>query len=166
MDDKQRIAEIMRIKNLTAKNFAEVTGISPATLSHILNGRTNPTLAIFKSVINTFPEFNPMWVAFGTGDMYRNSDSVAFNSGSDEPAKPVADPKPANDPIQENDGLLSFNFDAPEEAVLNPAPSAPEKTVQQPKTIIKEVVKNIDKKPRKIVEIRVFFDDGTYETFN
>ena len=29
-----------------------------------------------------------------------------------------------------------------------------------------KVMKIIEKKPRKIVEIRIFYDDGTYETFN
>lgn len=32
--------------------------------------------------------------------------------------------------------------------------------------VIHEVVKYIDKPQRKITEIRVFFDDGTYETFS
>jgi hypothetical protein len=33
-------------------------------------------------------------------------------------------------------------------------------------SVVREVVKYIDKPQRKITEIRVFFDDGTYEVFN
>ena len=31
--------------------------------------------------------------------------------------------------------------------------------------VVREVVKYIDKPQRKITEVRIFFDDGTYETF-
>ena len=31
--------------------------------------------------------------------------------------------------------------------------------------VIREVVKYVDKPQRRITEIRIFFDDGTYETF-
>ena len=32
--------------------------------------------------------------------------------------------------------------------------------------IVRETIKYLDKPQRKITEIRVFFDDGTYETFS
>jgi hypothetical protein len=31
---------------------------------------------------------------------------------------------------------------------------------------VREVVKYLDKPQRRITEIRVFYDDGTYETFS
>jgi len=35
-----------------------------------------------------------------------------------------------------------------------------------PKEIVREEVKYIEKPSRKITEIRIFFDNGTYETFH
>jgi hypothetical protein len=37
--------------------------------------------------------------------------------------------------------------------------------VYAPKEIVREEVKYIEKPARKITEIRIFFDNGTYETF-
>ena len=34
-----------------------------------------------------------------------------------------------------------------------------------PKEIVREEVKYVEKPARKITEIRIFFDNGTYETF-
>jgi hypothetical protein len=34
-----------------------------------------------------------------------------------------------------------------------------------PKPVLREAAINLDKKTRRIKEIRVFFDDGTFETF-
>lgn len=37
---------------------------------------------------------------------------------------------------------------------------------ESPIPVLREVVKYIDKPQRKITEIRIFFDDGTYEVFS
>jgi hypothetical protein len=37
--------------------------------------------------------------------------------------------------------------------------------IYAPKEIVREEVKYIEKPARKITEIRIFFDNGTYETF-
>ena len=46
---------------------------------------------------------------------------------------------------------------APSSDIVSTPSSAPQ---------IQEVVKYIDKPQRKITEIRVFYDDGTFETFS
>jgi hypothetical protein len=45
-------------------------------------------------------------------------------------------------------------------------PSSEANLPPTPTTQIQEVVKYIDKPQRKITEIRIFYDDGTYETFS
>ena len=42
---------------------------------------------------------------------------------------------------------------------------APKTPVYAPKEIVREEIKYIEKPARKITEIRIFFDNGTYETF-
>jgi hypothetical protein len=41
----------------------------------------------------------------------------------------------------------------------------PKSPVFAPKEIVREEIKYIEKPARKITEIRIFFDNGTYETF-
>lgn len=75
---KDRIAHIMRAKNLKATDFATLLGIQPSGISHVLSGRNNPSLEFVKKIKETFPEYNLDWIIFGTGPMttsepYRDS---------------------------------------------------------------------------------------------
>lgn len=64
---KDRIAHIMRAKNLKASDFAALLGIQPSGISHILSGRNQPSLDFVKKIKETFPEYNLDWIIFGTG---------------------------------------------------------------------------------------------------
>ena len=66
---KDRIAHIMRSKNLKATDFAALLGIQPSGVSHILAGRNKPSLEFVKKIKETFPEYNLDWIVFGTGPM-------------------------------------------------------------------------------------------------
>ena len=66
---KDRIAHIIRAKNLTAADFAMRLGIQPSNISHLLSGRNNPSLDFVKKLKETFPEYNLDWIVFGTGAM-------------------------------------------------------------------------------------------------
>lgn len=84
---KDRIAHIMRAKNLKASDFATLLGIQPSAVSHILAGRNNPSLEFVKKIKETFPEYNLEWIIFGTGPMtlsepYRNSFQEAIHEAS------------------------------------------------------------------------------------
>ena len=66
---KDRIAHIIRAKNLTAAEFALRLGIQPSNVSHILAGRNNPSLEFVKKLKETFPEYNFDWIIMGKGPM-------------------------------------------------------------------------------------------------
>ena len=69
MEMKDRIAHIIRAKNLTAAEFALRLGIQPSNISHLLSGRNNPSLDFVKKLKETFPEYNLDWIIFGKGPM-------------------------------------------------------------------------------------------------
>lgn len=149
---KDRIRRIMESQHMTQQVFAQFIKISPATLSGIFNGRTNPSLNIVEAIKNSLPSISTDWLLFGNGPMYidvSKGESVASAGGS-------ADSKEA-----------LFDFETP-----STAPSIASQTgglIQgvnsTPKNMEQFVVKNIDKPQRKITEIRIFFDDQTWETF-
>ena len=98
---KDRIAHIMRAKNLKASDFATLLGIQPSAVSHILAGRNNPSLEFVKKIKETFPEYNLDWIVFGTGPMtlsepFRDSFKEALeNTVSDgEDSSVDVDPTP------------------------------------------------------------------------
>lgn len=180
MEDKDRILAIMKNKEMLAKDFCEATGIKPASLSHILGDKTKPSLSVLKSIVQTFPELNPLWVLLGEGEMFLDSSSDS-NLGVDGQKQGQGDILGAEVskglPVEDGtdvDGSKSkfqqgeFAFEFPNQTVSNPSVSRSQslRTSEPPIPPVQEVVKIIEKKPRKIVEIRVFFDDGTYETFS
>ncbi|MBR4389359.1 MAG: helix-turn-helix domain-containing protein [Prevotella sp.] len=148
---KERIKEIQETTGMTQSEFAHHIGLSPAALSSIYGGRTNPTLKTVECIQSKFPNISLSWLINGTGDMFLN----AKNLTSDQ----HQDPQP------------TLDFDEPQQT--------PQTTRQkQPKTMaiqtsVKETpinqaeneVKIFNKQKRSITEIRVYFDDLTYESF-
>ena len=149
---KERIKQIMESQHMTQQTFAQFIQISPASLSSIFNDRTKPTLAIVEAICAKIPTLSLEWLMFGTGAMYKNDVVNSSGNGSNASQKT-------------SDGMLNF---AEEPSPTSPSSSSQsvvpdgDKTTMKPQ---KEVVKIIDKKERKISEIRIFYDDNTWETF-
>ena len=51
MDEKERIEKIMLKEEMNSAIFAAEIGIQGSTLSHILNGRNNPSLDVLKKIL-------------------------------------------------------------------------------------------------------------------
>ena len=112
MNETQRILEIMRVKNLSNIQFSSITGISPATLSQLTSGRSNPTHTIFKKIVSAFPDINPAWIAFGIGEM--------FVSGADVSGQPPIQVDSSTNVADDN---FSFNSDPSFVQPEKPAPA-------------------------------------------
>ena len=169
---KDRIRQLMLDKAMSQKSFAAELCIAEATLSGIFNGRTRPTNQTVSAIHECFPEVNVMWLMFGEGDMYTTQAPSA-----DAPDAP----QEGDDNGEEVSDLLSSpnapqgHFDAPpihqdraafgEHAMPASHPSAHISPAQVMQPQVQYIEKYIDKPQRKITEIRIFFDDGTYETF-
>ena len=137
---------------MTQQVFAQFIKISPATLSGIFNGRTNPSLNIVEAIKNSLPSISTDWLLFGNGPMYidvSKGESVASAGGS-------ADSKEA---------MLDFETPSTAPSIASQTGGFIQGVNSTPKNIEQFVVKNIDKPQRKITEIRIFFDDQTWETF-
>ena len=152
---KDRIRQIMESQHMTQQVFADYIQQSPATLSSIFNGRTRPTLNIVEAIKKKIPNISTDWLMFGVGDMY-----VTLNEPLNEEENASNGPLPIQNPM--------LDFDS------TPSPT-PQNAVQQPQNsnsvrstrldLERQEVKTIDKPQRRITEIRVFYDDQTWETF-
>ena len=71
MDEKDRIEKIMLKEEMNSAVFATEIGIQGSTLSHILNGRNNPSLEVLKKILNRFRTVSSDWLILGVGSMYR-----------------------------------------------------------------------------------------------
>lgn len=65
MELKDRIATIIKVNNHTASSFADLLGIQRSSVSHILNGRNNPSLDFIQKVLDNFPRVDSGWLITG-----------------------------------------------------------------------------------------------------
>ena len=143
---------------MTQQVFADYIGLAPATLSSIFNGRTRPTLNVVEALKRKIPNINFDWLMLGVGPMY-------IDQSIDEAAAEPTDDHQEPSPRIENP-MLDFDQSP------SPTPqSAPQRVAfvnsvrsTRPETE-REDLKIIDKPQRKVIEIRVFYDDQTWDTF-
>ena len=152
MEIKDRIRMIMEREKVPPRVFAETIGVQQSTLSHILNGRNKPSLEVVMKVHQKYDYVNLEWLLYGKGEMMVSEEETSFSSSNSDYLPSLFDENPVN-PSKEP--TLPENR---KETPLRNAENAP-------KEIVKQEIRYIEKPARKITEIRIFFDDNTYETF-
>lgn len=149
MSIKDRFKMVMDREKLTAGAFAESIGVAQATISHILGPRNKyPSTEVILRLHQRYSDINLDWLLTGKGNMSDNADPA----GSDGLGYPLFAKN------QENPTNGQEDDENRKETPLE----ASEKT---PKEIVKQEIIYKERPPRKITEIRIFFDDNTYETF-
>lgn len=173
MTDKERIIAIMTDQHLNNAAFCAKVGINAATLSNILRGSTNPTLQVLRSIKDAFPQINPTWIFMGEGEMLLPKDEDDDYSDYSSPSSPTdlfsASPSSTPEfafgqaaPGSNPSGSIMHTNTSSRSAYESAAP-APSVNVSE---IVTGVVAQLQKPTRKIIEVRIFFDDGTFETFS
>lgn len=151
---KDRIKKIMESQEMTQKTFAEYLGISAASLSSIFTEKTKPTLSTVGAIMDKFPEISLDWLISGKGSMYAEVKEVYA-----EVKEVDEQPQSFSQPMNEQLDLFATPV-APLQQQKSGSTSSPTiSTHKQEMVEIKMPAK------REIKEIRIFFDDGTYETF-
>ena len=155
---KDRIRQIMESKKMTQQEFASYVGMSAAALSSIFNERTRPTLNTVEAIKSKMPEINTDWLMFGIGDMTSKPASRDGQMAATDAGQSLFDTaQPAG--VQ------------PVTAIGGASPTASAGRVAIVGARVNEgydgerIEKNLDKRQRRITEIRVFFDDQTFESF-
>ena len=67
-----RLLQVLQAENISRSQFAEMLDISPATVTHLLNGRNKPSYEIIQAICKNFPTLNTDWLITGNGKMYKN----------------------------------------------------------------------------------------------
>lgn len=81
-----RIKQVIEYSQLSSAAFADNIGISRSGLTHLLNGRNQPSLDVARKILAKYPELSTEWLIMGMGDMMRDEES--------EPVKNVAEDVP------------------------------------------------------------------------
>ncbi len=162
----------MEARHMTQQVFASYIGTTPATLSGIFNDRTRPTINIIESIKKKFPEVSLEWLMFGQGEMYQSTTNHSVpESGSEGQSSPQSAPlsAPQSAPhfsSYQQEQILDFGQPiAPTPQNVQPAvnhfngvrPTRIEQNL--------ELLNNVNKPLRRVTEIRVYYDDQTWESF-
>lgn len=132
---------------MTAAQFADKIGISPSSLSHILSGRNNPSLEVVMKIHKACDYISLDWLLYGEGEMETDVDT---DNNIHAPSL-----------FGENPVFASNRPDSSEYRKEN----EPKVPLYPQKEIVREEIKYVEIPAKKITEIRIFFDNGTYETF-
>lgn len=175
-----RILKIMDYNKFTPSEFADVLEIDRSRLSHILNGRNNPSLEIVMKILEKFPEISSDWLLFGSGNMLKNQGTFINNENTNlknEKTKPITaeldlnipdaynDDKNLDKQINEEKELIDEVGDIPETSSYNETAETnlyPEAQNIAAGSIIQKESKNL----KEIISIVWFFSDGTYKSFS
>ncbi len=72
-----RIALILKHKNLTSAKFADEIGVQRSSISHVLSGRNKPGLEFIQKILKKYPEISSDWILFGKGKMMNDRENEA-----------------------------------------------------------------------------------------
>lgn len=123
---KDRIAHIIRAKNLTAAEFALRLGIQPSNISHLLSGRNNPSLDFVKKLKETFPEYNLDWIILGRGPI-----TVSEPFAPVSPVESVSSATVQECPVEPTTKKTLFDQPCEEEPQLELPRTSPSATLKQ-----------------------------------
>ncbi len=141
---KDRIQRLIDDKNLTPSRFADEVGLNRPAVSHILNGRNNPSMDALQKILKRFPEISGSWLLTGEGSMYQ------FNTERDSPT--LFDENPVNTPNRTAENEYAQDFRS----------KSPEKSIQQ---IDYQSLIPTKSRTVKVKKIAIFYSDNTYEEF-
>jgi len=148
-----RIQQFLTAENLSQTMFADTLGVSRATISNIVAGRSRPGYDFFTSLMQHYPSLNIEWVLTGRGKMYKDATKNAEkeSSGTLSPF--------GGDPESEDEGdALSFTAQNAAQRLQKAQDE------REPKLVSSQM--NDPEPPartaRRIVKVVVFFDDNTF----
>lgn len=150
MEMKDKLLELLKRESLKSGQFAEMLGVNPAGISHILSGRNKPGFDLLQKILRQFPNLNPDWLILDSEQMYREKSQSAQTTSPNLTA-------PLFKNSEKQDKSLETNQDRQIETKIpnhltppqkDPIPSIPREQVQ-----------------KKVIRVVFCYNDGTFETF-
>ena len=181
MNERDRIEYLMNLYGLTPSQFSDKAGIQRASVSHILSSRNKPSLEILLKIYHTFPGVELAWLVAGEGepptldaensavreseatetvDEIKKAPNMLFSFAED-------DVQPQNDTNKQSSQVNVLS-----NRVVDSAATC---DVVDKEVLVCNSSDNIDKRgaslsldvdsDKRIKEIKIFYNNGTYETF-
>ena len=150
----------MEYRGLSHSQFADSCGIPRPTLSQLLSGRNKKVSDLLIGQIHrAYPDLSVVWLLFGEGEMTTRSDLSVSQSELEADEDSV------------------FTTDFTDEKIFSKETALDGQVFPHLSSVNEAVVRNnvsagnlchtavSVKKPRKVIQITVYYDDSTFETF-
>lgn len=139
---QQKLRDFMTSEGLKSGQLAEMLGINPAGISHILAGRNKPGFDLLQKILRRFPRLNPDWLLLDEGPMYRSDYNETLNTpvtSQEQPLVPIEKPNELFDVVSRDERQTS----AVPNGIASMAPT----------------------RSGRIARVVIFYDDHTFESF-
>ncbi len=154
-----RLKGFINEMGLTNSQFADQCGIPRPSLSQLLTGRNKKISDVIVGQIHaSFPRLSVLWLLFGEGEMLTPLPSDLDNASPDGGVlvESAADTVSGN-----NSNLSALNIGQDvSSSRMNTDNLADKKNAE-----LQREIEKLRKNPRKVVQITVYYDDSTFETF-
>lgn len=153
---KERLEELMQLLNLNPTQFANAIGVQRATLQHILSGRNEPSLKIIMAIHNSFPDVELEWLLNGKGSAIPVLEQKETQA-EDYPLLPGMESTFFPDNVRKTPDFSNLREE-----------ETPSKQRKRRNNKEVEPMSDAEKpcKEKRIKEVVVFFEDGTYQKFS
>lgn len=160
---REKLLSLMKEERLTASRLAELLGIQPSGISHIMNGRNNPSLDFIQKILRRFPRINPDWLILGEGEMYRTTTS----SQSEDPSATSASTANGATEANTQEAVASSPSDGQQEQLAeNPKVKIETSSAQAGAAAQSQIHIPIAHPTRgQVKRVIVLFDDHTFESY-
>lgn len=167
-----RIREVMNAEGYTSARFADDLEVGRAVISHILNGRNNPSLDIITKILSKLPQISTEWLLNGTGEMYKTTSQNNVETDAEQIQHSQTLPDlfaeqytPTENKVADQPSHISKNVDnvtaQSEKENLNEI----KMTENAVKEIVNERIIYRETPVKKIKQIIIYYSDNTFETF-
>ncbi len=144
-----RILLLLKEKNISVSQFADLIEVQRSSMSHIISGRNKPSLDFILKIFSKFPEINVNWLLFGEGELYKNNhktEKLNFDIINTD-VIPIDSIKSNSNENSEFVELSENKFD---------------ENINKNNSISNNIKKNIDKEIDKVL---IFYNDKTFAEY-
>ncbi len=162
-----RLKLFMDSIHVQSSQFADMCEIPRPSFSQLLSGRNQKVSdTLIKKIHTAYPDLSVMWLMFGEGPMLtikNNKESEDTNSDAPESSESK---KSTVSSTNDQESAENSNLRA-----LNQPQFAPKENVYQQLEENKKIlelqlqIEKMQKNPRRVAQITVYYDDSTFETF-
>lgn len=176
-----RLKLFIDTSGLSTTQFADMCGIPRPSLSQLLTGRNKKVSdQLVRQIHTAFPDLSVVWLLFGEGpvkvsaataggDSSRSSD-LGGNSTAKDLLSGVGQRKSGFD-VAANVGKVSASLEYSKENGLrgleNGVNISKNESFETEMKImdLQRQIENLRQNPRKVLQITIYYDDSTFETF-